>query len=174
MLEDIKLSRHGTFYGNLLATWDTIMGTEQLAQELWASNQRHWHCATAGPKGLVIENEGKGQWYFGHLKWRTDSFERTWCWERLKVGGEGNNRGWDGWMASPTWSSLSWVWVSFRSWWWTGRPGMLQSKGLQRVRHDWVTELNWTERGQGSCYYQNDFWKTWLLIHTLKEVEAVD
>ena len=65
--------------------------------------------------------------------------KRPWCWERLRAGGEGDNRGWDGWMASLT--QWTWVWVNFRSWWWTGRPGMLQSMGLQRVRHDWVTEL---------------------------------
>ena len=64
---------------------------------------------------------------------------RPWCWERLRAGGEGDNRGWDGWMASLT--QWTWVWVNFRSWWWTGRPGMLQSMGLQRVRNDWVTEL---------------------------------
>ena len=63
-----------------------------------------------------------------------------WCWERLKVGGEGDDRGWDGWMASPT--QWTWVWANSRSWWGTGRPGVLQSMGLQRVRHDWVTELN--------------------------------
>ena len=67
--------------------------------------------------------------------------ERTWCWERLKVGGEGDNRGWDGWMASPTW--CTWVWINSRSWWWTGRPGMLQSMGSWRVRHDWA--LKWTD-----------------------------
>ena len=66
--------------------------------------------------------------------------ERPWCWERLKVGGEGDNRGWVGWMASPT--QWMWVWASSGSWWWTGRPVMLQSMGLQRVRHDWVSELN--------------------------------
>ena len=76
--------------------------------------------------------------YFGHLMWRTDSLEKTWCWEGFKAGGEGDNRGWDSWMASPIW--WSWVWVSSGSWWWTGKPGMLQSMGLQRVRHDWVTE----------------------------------
>ena len=58
---------------------------------------------------------------------------------RLKAGGEGDNRGWNGWMASPTW--WTWVWASSRSWWWTGKPGMLQSMELQRVRNDWVTEL---------------------------------
>ena len=81
--------------------------------------------------------------YFGHLMWRTDSLGKTWCWERLKVGGEGGNRGWDGWMASLT--QWVWVWVNCGSWWWTGRPGMLQSMGSQRVGHDWVTEMNWTE-----------------------------
>ena len=65
--------------------------------------------------------------YLVYLMGRTDSFEKTWCWERLKVGGEGNNRGWDGWMASSTW--WTWLWASSRSWWWTGKPGMLQSMG---------------------------------------------
>ena len=68
-------------------------------------------------------------------------WKRPWCWERLKAGEEGDDRGWDGWMASLTW--WTWVWVSSGSWWWTGRTGVLQSMGLQRVGHDWVTELNW-------------------------------
>ena len=68
-------------------------------------------------------------------------WKRPWCWERLKVGGEGDNRGWDGWMASPT--QWLWVWVSSGSWWWTGKPGVLQSMRSQRVGHDWATELNW-------------------------------
>ena len=67
--------------------------------------------------------------------------KRLWCWERLKARGGGDDRGWDGWMAS--WTRRTWVWVNSGSWWWTGRPGMLQSTGLQRVRHNWVTELNW-------------------------------
>ena len=70
-------------------------------------------------------------------------WKRLWCWERLKAGGEGGDRGWDGWMVSPT--RWTWVWVNSGSWWWTGRPGVLQSMGLQRVGHDWATELNWTE-----------------------------
>jgi len=69
--------------------------------------------------------------------------KRPWCWERLKAGGEGDNRGWDGWMTSP--SQWTWVCVNSGSWWWTGRPGVLQSMGSQRVGHNWVTELNWTE-----------------------------
>ena len=79
--------------------------------------------------------------YFGHLMRRADSFEKTRCWERLRAGGEGDDRGWDGWMASPT--QWTWVWVDSGNWWWTGRPGVLRFMGLQRVGHDWVTELNW-------------------------------
>ena len=66
--------------------------------------------------------------------------KRPWCWEGLGAGGEGDNRGWDGWMASPT--QWTWVWVNSRSWWWTGRPGTLRFMGPQRVRHDWAAELN--------------------------------
>ena len=81
--------------------------------------------------------------YFGHLMQRVDSLEKT-----LMLGGTGGRRwrgcrGWDGWMASPI--QRTWVWVNFRSWWWTGRPGVLQFMGSQRVGHDWATELNWTD-----------------------------
>ena len=70
-------------------------------------------------------------------------WKRLWCWEGLGAGGEGGDRGWDGWMASPT--QWTWVWVNSGSWWWTGRPGVLRFMALQRVGHDWVTELNRTE-----------------------------
>ena len=80
--------------------------------------------------------------YFGHLMWKElTHWKRPWCWERLTAGGEGDDRGWGGWMASLT--QWTWVWVNFGSWWWTGRPGVLQSMGSQRVGHDWATELNW-------------------------------
>ena len=69
-----------------------------------------------------------------------DSLKRLWCWERLRAGGEGNDRGLDGWMASLT--RWTWVWVDFRSWWWTGRPDVLQFMGSPRVGHDWATERN--------------------------------
>ena len=68
-------------------------------------------------------------------------WKRPWFWERLKAGGKGDNRRWDGWMVSPTW--WTWIWASWGSWWWTGNPGVLQSMGLQRVGHDWATELIW-------------------------------
>jgi len=65
---------------------------------------------------------------------------------RLGAGGEGDDRGWDGWMASLT--RWTWVWVNSGSWWWTGRPGVLRFMGSQRAGHNWVTELNWTEHIQ--------------------------
>ena len=67
--------------------------------------------------------------------------KRPWCCETLRVGGKGGDRGWDSWMASPT--RWTWVWVNSGSWWWTGRPGVLQFMGSQRVGQNWVTELNW-------------------------------
>ena len=96
-------------------------------------------------------------WYWGWRDWldwywssntlatwceELTHLKRPWCLERLKTGGEGDDRGWDGWMASLT--QWTWVWVNSRSWWWTGRPGVLQSMESQRVRHDWATELNWS------------------------------
>ena len=70
-------------------------------------------------------------------------WKRPWCWEGLGAGGEGDDRGGDGWMASPTW--CIWVWVNSGSWWWTGRPGVLWFMGSQRVGHDWATDLIWSE-----------------------------
>ena len=81
--------------------------------------------------------------YLGHLMWSADSFEKTLMLGRLKARGEGDDRGWDGWMASLI--QWTWVWVNSKSWCWTGRPGVLRFMGSQRVRHDWVTDLNWTE-----------------------------
>ena len=79
--------------------------------------------------------------YFGHrlFQWKEPThWRRPRCWERLKVGGEGDNRGWDGWMASPT--QWTWIWASSGSWWWTGKPGVLRSMGSERVRHEQETE----------------------------------
>ena len=75
-------------------------------------------------------------WYEELTHWK-----RPWCWERLKAREEGDDRGWDGWTASLT--QWTWVWVNSGSWWWTGRPGVLQSMGSQRIRHNWATELKW-------------------------------
>ena len=77
--------------------------------------------------------------YFGHLMWRVTHWKRLWCWEGLGASGEGDDRGWDGWMASPT--RWTWVWVNSGSWWWTERPGVLQFMGSKSQ-----TRLsNWTE-----------------------------
>ena len=79
-------------------------------------------------------------------------WKRPWCWERLKVGGEGDNRGWGGWMASPT--HWTWVWVNSERWWRTGKPGVLQSMGLQsQTRLSVWTELIWPVWGDTSLYF---------------------
>ena len=82
--------------------------------------------------------------YFGYLMGRAESFKMTQCWERLKARGEEDVKGWHVWMASPT--QWTWVWVNSGSWWWTGKPGVLQSVGYknQKGLSSW-TELNWTE-----------------------------
>ena len=99
-------------------------------------------------------------------------WKRPWRWERLKAGGEEEDRGWDGWMASPT--QWTWVWVDSRSWWWTGRPGMLQFMGSKRVRHNWATELNWTELSFATTFLFLTFligpslsfsWYVWLMVY---------
>ena len=103
-----------------------------------------------------VHSEGDQPWvFFGRndakaetpVLWPPDGKElthwkRLWCWEGLGAGGEGDDRGWDGWMASLT--RWTWVWVNSGSWWGTGRPGVLQFMGSQRVGDDWATELNWT------------------------------
>ena len=94
--------------------------------------------------------------YFGHLMWRADSFEKTLMLGKIE-GRKGNDREWDGWMASLT--QWTWVWVNSRSWWWTGRPIMLQFMGSQRVGHDWATELTWKT---------NQFRKKYLLTELIK------
>ena len=76
--------------------------------------------------------------YFGHLILELTHWKRPWCWERLKAGGEGDDRGWDGWMTSLT--QWIWVWAGSGRWWRMGKPRVLQSMGSQWVRHYWVTE----------------------------------
>ena len=96
----------------------------------------HFHCWRLN---LI---PGSGTNYFATWCEETTHWKRPWFWERLKVGGAGDDRGWDGWMASLT--QWTWVWVGSRSWWWPRKPDMLQSMGSW-VGHGWVTELNWTE-----------------------------
>ena len=89
-------------------------------------------------EGLILKLKLQ---YFGHLMWRVDSLEKTLMLGGMGAEGEGVDRGWDGWMASPT--RWTWVWVNSGSWWWTGRPGVLRFMGSQKIGHDWGTELNW-------------------------------
>ena len=93
-------------------------------------------------EGLMLKLKLK---YFGTLMRRADSFEKTLMLGRIEGGRRRGQQRMRWWMASPT--QWTWIWVSSGSWWWTGRPGVLQSLGLQRVGHDWVTELNWIEWG---------------------------
>ena len=87
-------------------------------------------------EGLMLKLQ-----YFGHLMQRMDSLEKTLMLGKIEGGRRRDDRGWDGWMTSP--SQWTWIWVNSGSWLWTGRPGMLQSMGSQRVEQDWATELNW-------------------------------
>ena len=114
----------------------------------------HWKdwCWSWNSKSLAT-------WWEGLTHWN-----RSWCWERLNTG-EGNDRGWDSWMASLT--QWTWVWASSWSWWWTGRPGVLQSMGLQRVRHDWVTELKLPNFGTHRftvVFLKIFIWLHWILV----------
>ena len=80
----------------------------------------------------ILEPPYVKSWFIG---------KRLWCWEGFGAGEQGDDRGWDSLMASPTW--WMWVWVNSSSWWWTGRSGVLWFMGSQRFTHDWATELNW-------------------------------
>ena len=88
-------------------------------------------------EGLVLELKLQ---YFGHLIWRTDSLEKTLMLGKIEGRRRGDNRGWDGWMASLTCGT--WIWAGSGSWWWIGKPGKLHSMESQRVGYDWMTELN--------------------------------
>ena len=94
------------------------------------------------PLSQIYFNSVSGM--FGNSHWLNEThWKRLWCWEGLGAEGEGDDRGWDGWIASLT--RWTWVWVNSGSWWCTGWPGVLWFMGSQRVRYDWATELNWTE-----------------------------
>ena len=110
--------------------------------------------------------------YFGHLMCRTDSLEKTLKPGKTECRRRRDDWGWDGWMASLT--RWTWVWVSSGSQWWTGKPGVLQSMGSQRVRHDWATELNWEQMKTWQQTVQSLFWARDLrsvLVHWLLELK---
>ena len=125
--EELMLLNCGVGEDSLRVPWTARRSNQSILKEIKPENSL---------EGLMLKLQ-----YFGHLMQRADSFAKTLMLGRLRAGGEGDDRGWDGWMASPT--QWTWVWVDSGSWWWTGRPGMLRFMGSQRVGHDWVTELNW-------------------------------
>jgi len=103
----------------------------------WTSRRSNKSISPEYPlEGLMLKLKLQ---YFGHLMWRADSLEKIRMLGKIEGRGEGDDRGWDGWMVSLT--GWIWIWTSCESWWWTGKPDMLQSMGSQRVGHDWTTEL---------------------------------
>ena len=144
----------------------TITPSSWTGWSLWFPHStRYHHCHHPSWSTVLQHTEGSMSIYWRVFIARVDVEAETpilWppdakSWERLRAGGEGDNRGWDGWMALPT--RWTWVWVDSGSWWWMGRPGMLRFMVSQRVGHDWVTELNWTQRAKqkvGSIFSKED------------------
>ena len=118
------------------------------AFELWCWRRLlrvPWTASRSNQSILKINSEisFEGMMLKLKLQYFLTHWKRLWCWEGLGAGEEGDDRGWDGWMASLTrWTR---IWVNSRSWWWTGKLGVLRFMGPQRVGHDWATELTWTE-----------------------------
>ena len=129
----------------LKVPWTARRSNQSILKEIIPEYSLEDWCWNWSSKTLTTWCEG-----LTHLK-------RSWCWERLKAGGEWDNRGWDGWMASPTW--WTWVWASSGSWWWTVKPGMLQSMVSHRVGRDWVTGLNWTVMMSCSVVLWDPLWR---------------
>ena len=112
----------------LRVPWTTRRSNQSILKEILCVHWKDW-CWGWNSNTLATSCKELTHW------------KRPWCWEGLGAGREGDNRGWDGWMASLT--RCTWIWVNSGSWWWTGRPGVLQFMGSQRVGHDWATELKW-------------------------------
>ena len=144
--QNLNFQCSGQYLHSIYIFWDTIDWTAR------RSNQSILKEISPGCslEGMMLKLKLQ---YFGHLCKELTHWKRLWCWKGLGAGGEGDDRGWDGWMASPTW--WTWVCVNAGGWWWTGRPDVLQFMGLQGVGHDWATELNWLEN--------SIFKRSWLL-----------
>ena len=134
----------------------TIKMTEHWGTfKLWWQRWLSWAPCTAKWLNQVILKEISNDYsleglmlklrlqYFDHLMWRTNSLGRPWCWERLRAREEYGDRGWDDWMAS--WTQWTWVWATSGRWWRIEKPGVLQSMGLQTVRHDWANKQQFTK-----------------------------
>jgi len=158
------------------------------AFELWCWRRLLRVPWTGGWGDQTINSQGNQSWIFigstdvkpeTPILWPPDAknwLKRLWCWERLKAGGEGDDKGWYGWMAS--WTQWTWDWASSRNWWWTGKPGVLQSMGLQKVGHDWATELNWTELiimliADVFFFCHHIFSRSWQQYYILKSVSWI-
>ena len=114
-----------------------------VGEDSWRVPWTAWRSKQSILKDISPDCSLEGLMLFGHLMQRADSFERPWCLERLKAGEEGDNRGWDGWMASPT--QWTWVWLNSGSWWWRWRPGVLHAVHGVCKELDMTEWLNWTE-----------------------------
>ena len=122
----------------LRVSWITRRSNQSILKEISPEYSLERLTLKKKKKKTDAEAETPILWPHGVKKWLVGIF--PWCWERLKAEGEGDDRGWDDWITSP--KRWKWVWVGSRSWWWTGKPGVIQSMGSQRVRQDWATELN--------------------------------
>ena len=125
--EELMLSNCGV--GLLRVPWTARRSNQSILKEISPEYSLKAWCWSWNSNTLAT-------WCKELIRWK-----RPWCWGKLRAGGEGDDRGWDGWMASLT--QWIWVWGDLGSWWWTGRPGMLQFMGSQRVGQDWATERNW-------------------------------
>ena len=115
-------------------------GVGELLRVPWTARRSNQFILKESSPGCSLEDLILKLQYFGHLMWRADSFEKILMLGKIKGRRrEGNDRGWDGWMASLT--QWTWVWVNSGSWWWTGRPGVLQSTGCKEL--DTTEQLNW-------------------------------
>ena len=140
----IKKSEHLRIYAFKLWCWIRLLRISWTARRSNQSILKEISPACS-LEGLMLKLKLQYTWCKELIHW-----ERHCCWERLKVGEEGDDRAWDGWMAPLTWWIC--VWASSRSWWGTGKPGMLQSLGSQIVGHDWATELNWYSIDQNKSH----------------------
>ena len=155
----IKKPEHQTIDAFKLWFWRRLLRVPWTAKRL---NQSILKEIDYSLEGLMLKLKLQ---YLGHLMGRADNWKRPWSWERLKAGGEGDNRGWDVAMPSP--NQWTWVCVNSRIWWWTGKPGALWSMGSQGVGHDWEAELNWAE-----CipYLSQDRHASLAPVHTLTAI----
>ena len=128
---------------------EKTLGSPLDCKEIWPVHpKRNQSLVFIGRTDAEAENSNtEVTWYKELTHWK-----RPWCWERLKAGGEGDNRECDGWMVSPT--QWKWVWESSAGWWWTGKPGVLQSVGWKGVRQAWATELNQLKESRRSHMLQ--------------------